>query len=442
MFRKLIFITLTLIFVGGCSSNSRVSTPTIAATKTNIPASTAESVSTAESTPTIIPTSTPFGSGGIPRIAVFTESDGGSVRLIRIGHLDFGETNITFDDTKLKIGEKLNTSMHREQQPPIIRWSPNGNFLAYIWVENGTAKIYIYNFADQEQKWELEIQGGNFRKSWENDILWSADSNWVYFNIDRKSHYVLDVSTGTINSFADKQIQNVEWHAQEPILYFENSGGSSFYQFDPATNQISQIEPVKFDPAPYTDIQSFNTFGTYDQGINGYLFSAQNNDNSNSIYFTPTGGQISEFMRIYSNEINHFQDVKIIRSPDKSSYLIGGYGQPVKEDGKRLFSFIVKETSLPLTIKDHILNGISPILWSPDGKSYIGYQYINKTSQGIGAVDIDTIVKVVIVDVETNSIVKDYEINLYKSNFIYNFNINTVVPLPGTSIAGFDVYWP
>ena len=147
-------------------------------------------------------------------------------------------------------------------------------------------------------------------------------------------------------------------------------------------------------------------------------------------------------MRIYSNEINHFQDVKIIRSPDKSSYLIGGYGQPVKEDGKRLFSFIVKETSLPLTIKDHILNGISPISWSPDGKSYIGYQYINKTSQGIGAVDIDTIVKVVIVDVETNSIVKDYEINLYKSNFIYNFNINTVVPLPGTSIAGFDVYWP
>jgi hypothetical protein len=438
MFRKSITFALLFVLLASCASYTPEPNPTITATISYTP------TQVPSSTPTSVPTATPFGGSDAPRIAVFTEDlgpDEKAAGYIRIGNIDPDKTKITFGNIKLNVGTKPgNLPDYFEHLPPDIRWSPNGTYLAYTWAENGKAIIYIYDYAVQKIKWELELTDKNFEHTFENGMEWSADSNWLYIMVDRKSHYILDVNNGTINNLASNQIQGLAWHASQPLLFFENFGGTSFYQYDPVENQISQIEPMKFDSTKFENISSYDSYGHFDQNNSGYLFSTLNKDNSRSIYLGTMDDPIFELLRIDGNVTrNELHVDKIIPSPDKSSYLIGGESNSPFNKTYRSFN-----TSLSLNAKSPLVitkidsaNGTYPFSWSPDGKSYIGYQYFLETGVPTNP---DSIVKIVIIDAEKNSVVKSYEINRFKTNSIYGYVLNTSL-FDSSGPTGVDVYW-
>jgi hypothetical protein len=448
MFSKTISAFLLLLFLIGCST----STPTLPPPNTAIPVSNtptlnATSTTAPTFTPTLLPTATPYGGNTFPRIAIFTElePDDSAAGYIRIGNIDINNQQLVFGDVKLRVGTKpgnLSSGGYHDRLPPDIKWSPDGNNLAYTWAEDGKAIIYIYDYAAQKIKWELELTDKNFEHVYENGIEWSADSNWLYIEVDRKSHYVLDVNSGKINNLTREPIQGLVWHAKQPLLFFENLVGKIlFYQYDPAGNQISQIEPVKFDPAKFENISSYDTYGSFDRDNNGFLFATSNKDDSRSVYLETEDNPIFELLKIESDvsreSLENIQ--KIIPSPDGSYYLINATGQTFTNDNYRTFfmSLAIK-TQYPLIIKDvKGINGIYPFAWAPDGKSYIGYQYAIEKDAPVNP---DEIVKVVIVDAATNAIVKDFEINYDKSKSIYGYFLNTLL-FDSSGPTGIDITW-
>lgn len=387
-------------------------------------------------TPTFTPspTATPYGGGkDNPRVAVFTElePDDTAAGYIRIGNIDFNKPQIVFSDIKIRVGTKpgsLSSTGYGERMPPDILWSPNGNYLAFTWVEDGKAKVFVYDFAAQKLKWELELPGdypGNF---WENGMAWSADSNWLYIQINQYADYILNIANGEINKLSNKKIQSLAWHATQPLLFFENPGGTSFYQYDPVKNESTQIDSMKFDLA-YTE-------GRYDHYNNGYLFPGENKDNSKSIYLETSDKPIFELVHINS-DVPYLSIYKIIPSPGRSSYLIGGQvNLPFNDTYSGIYTSFAVNAKYPLTITEiKSQNGIYPFSWSPDGKSFIGYQYLYETGSGIN------VKKMVIVDAETNSIVNEYEMGVNQTLSIYGYLFRTGLS-DYTGPQGVDVYWP
>jgi len=439
MLRKMLIITLLVVILSGCSGSTPVAPEVV------LPTGTATPVPVPSPTPTVLPTATPFGGSDAPRIAIFSEDPGPDEKAagyIRIGSIDLDQKKITFGSKKLNVGTKPgNLPDYFEHLAPDMRWSPDGNYLAYTWAENGKAIISVYDYAAQKMKWELELTEKNFGHTFENGLAWSADSGWLYVEVDRKSHYVLDVKGGMINNLTNNQIQGVVWHTTQPLLYFENFGGSSFYQYDPQADQISEVEPVKFDAAKFENVSSYNSNGRFDPENNGYLFSATNQDESRSFYLEPADDPIFELLRIEStvnrNSLGNIQ--KVIPAPDRSRYLVAGTTKTfLDDDYEAIFTSYSIQAQTPLVISDMGgANGIYPFGWSPDGKSYIGYQYAIEQNVPTNP---DHIVKLVIVNAEDNSIIKSYEINPFKTSSIYGYVLNTSL-FDATGPAGVDIYW-
>lgn len=397
--------------------------------------------------PTLIPTATPYGGGtGMPRVAIFTElePDDTAAGYIRIGNIDINKEKLLFSSTKLRVGTKpgnLASGGYHDLYPQPIRWSPNGNYLAYIWFEDGKGILYVYDYAADKVKWQLELKS-NHPSTLHFTINWSADSNWVYIEVDTSSYYILNVTNGTMNDLTDIRIQNVEWHANQAILFFESFGQTAFFQYDPVNNQTLQIEPKEFDPAQVekTGYGSWNTYGQYSPDNDGYLFETGNEDNGRSYYLVSSNDSIFELLRIDGDVTREELSTiyKIISSPDKAFYLIGGgTNLPFNNEYNTYFTSIALSADHPMTITSiDSVNGIYPFSWSPNGKSYIGYQYALKTGNYY-----IPLVKLAIVDAATNSISKEYDIEFDNSKANYGFFLHTML-MDSTGPVGIDVYWP
>lgn len=440
--QRILTTLLLAAFLSGCApATTEAAVPT--ATLTLAPDPTA----TPASTPTLVPTATPYGGGkDVPRIAVFTElePDDTAAGYIRIGNVDFDEGQLVFSNVKLRVGTKpgnLSSSGYHDRYPPLMRWSPNGNYLAYTWFEDDKGVIYIYDFAAQKRKWELKLKS-NHPSARHFTIMWSADSNWVYIEVDTNSYYILDVANGTINNLTDRRIQNVQWHAKQALLFFESFGQTAFFQYDPVSNQTLQIEPREFDPTQFERIGSgsYHTYGQYSRENDGYLFETSNGDNSRSYYLESSNDPIFELLRIDGNITrDDLSNVyKIIPSPDRSFYLIGGgTNRPFNDEYDSHFTSIAVSADRPSTITSiDSVNGIYPFSWSPDGKSYIGYQYAVKKGKYY-----IPFVKLVIVEAATNSIIKEYDLEYDHSKSIYGYFLHTML-MDSTGPVGIDIYWP
>jgi hypothetical protein len=442
-----IFFTVSLITIVlvSCAPEvaplpSELSKPTSTLTSTPSP------TDTPTSTQTLVPTATPYGGGrGNPRFAIFTElePDDSTAGYIRIGEVDINKEKLVFSNSViLRVGTKpgnLNFSYH-DLYPPLVSWSPDGNYLAYTWFEDGKALLYVYDHAADKLKWQLELKS-NRPSSLHFNIDWSADSDWAFIGVDTNSYYILNVRDGIVSTIPiNKQIQITGWDATQPILYFGEMWVSLFYQYDPATNQISLVDPPKFDPTQFEKIGSYSTYGQYNQDNDGYLFEASNEDNSRSYYLGSPNDPIFELLRIGSDVTRDELSTvyKIIPSPDKAFYLVGGgTNLPFNNEYNTYFTSIALSPDHPMTITSiDSVNGIYPFSWSPDGKSYIGYQYALKTGNYY-----IPLVKLVIVDAATNSISKEYDIEFDNGKANYGFFLHTML-MDSTGPVGIDVYWP
>jgi hypothetical protein len=200
--RILIALFLLAILAGCAPAPTEEIGPTPTLTSTPIP------TDTPTSTPTIIPTAIPYGGGqDNARVALFTElePDENVAGYIRVADVDVSKEKLKFSDVKLMVGTKpgsLSSTGYHERYPPLIRWSPDGNYLSYTWFEDGKGILYIYDYPVQKLKWEIELRSNN-PYTLHFTLLWSADSKWVFIEVDAKSYYILDVVNGTINDFAD-----------------------------------------------------------------------------------------------------------------------------------------------------------------------------------------------------------------------------------------------
>jgi hypothetical protein len=225
-------------------------------------------------------------------------------------------------------------------------------------------------------------------------------------------------------------------------LFFESFGQTAFFQYDPVSNQTLQIEPREFDPAQVekTGYGSWNTYGQYSRDNDGYLFETGNEDNGRSYYLVSSNDSIFELLRIDGNITrDDLSNVyKIIPSPDRSFYLIGGgTNRPFNDEYDTYFTSIAVRADRPgmITSIDPV-NGIFPFSWSPDGKSYIGYQYaVKKGDYYI------PFVKLVIVEAATNSIIKEYDIEYDSSKSVYGYFLHTML-MDSSGPIGIDIYWP
>lgn len=435
-------ILTTLLLVAVLTSCAPAPAAEVVPTTTST--STPNPTDTPTSTPTIVPTATPYGGGAnLPRVAIFTElePDDSVAGYIRIADVDNNTGKLLFNNTKIRVGTKpgsLSSTGYHERYPPLIRWSSNGNYLAYTWFEDDKAIIYVYDYAAQKLKWEIELRS-NHPSRLHFTINWSADSNWAYIGVDNYSHYILNVSNGEVNKPSiNKEIQGVEWDASQPILYFGEMWTSSFYQYDPANNEILQIEPKEFDPTQFEEIGSYNTYGQYSRDNNGYIFEATNKDNSVSYYLESSNDPIFELLQIGGNVTrNELHVYEIIPSPDKSFYLISaGTNLSFNDEYDTYYTSLALSADRPMTVTSmDSVNGIYPLSWSPDGTSYIGYQFANKK----GGYYIP-LIKMVIVDAATNTIVKEYELNYDQVNSIYGYSLETHL-MDSTGPLGIDVYW-
>jgi hypothetical protein len=203
-------------------------------------------------------------------------------------------------------------------------------------------------------------------------------------------------------------------------------------------DQTMQIEPKEFDPSQLEKVGSYNTYGQYSLDNNGYLFEASNEDNGISYYLESSNDPIFELLRINGNVTrNDLHVYKIIPSPDKSFYLIGGgTNLPFNAEYQTYYTSLAVSAGQPVTITSLAsVNGVYPFSWSPDGKSYVGYQYAVKTGEYYVP-----LIKMVIVDADTNSVVKEYELNYDQVNSIYGYSLETTL-MDSTGPLGIDVYW-
>ncbi|HEX2996696.1 MAG TPA: hypothetical protein VHP14_17860 [Anaerolineales bacterium] len=438
-------ILTTLLLLVLLSSCAPAPTETVLPTSTFIP--TPSPTVTPTSRPTPVPTATPCGGGkDVPRAAIFTElePDDSAAGYIRISEVDFNKEKLVFNDVKLNVGTKpgnLSSGGYHERYPPLMHWSPNGNYLAYTWFEDSKGILYIYDYAARKSKWQFELKS-NHPSTLHFTIMWSADSNWVYIEVDTNSHYILDMANGIIRNLTDRRIQSVEWHAKQTLLFFESFGQTAFFQYDPVSNQTLQIEPRKFDPTQFEEIGSgsYNTYGRYSGDNDGYLFETSNEDNSRSYYLESSNDPIFELLRIDGSITrDDLSNVyKIIPSPDRSFYLIGGgTNLPFNDEYNTYFTSVAVSADRPSTITSiDSVNGVYPFSWSPDGKSYIGYQYaVKKGEYYIPSV------KLVIVEAATNSIIKEYDIEYDRSKSLYGYFLHTML-MDSTGPVGIDIYWP
>lgn len=436
--QRILTTLLIVVILASCApATTEVIAPTSTLTLTPSP------TDTPTSTPTIVPTATPHGGGAdLPRVAIFTElePDDNVAGYIRIADIDIDKEKLVFSNAKIGVGTKpgsLASTGYHEQYPPLIRWSPDGNYLSYTWYEDGKGILYIYDYAAHKPKWEIELRSNN-PNTLHFTLLWSADSHWLFIEVDTKSYYILDVINGIIDDLTDSRIQNVEWHAEQALLFFESFGQAAFYQYDPVSDQVLQIQPKEFDPSQFENVGSYNTYGHYSGENNGYLFETSNEDNGVSYYLETSTDPIFELFRINGSVTrNDLHVYKILPSPDKSFYLISGATNlPLDAEYQTYYTSFALRAGQPMTITSlPSVNGIYPFSWSPDGKSYAGYQYAFKT----GEYHIP-LKKLVMVDAATNSVVKEYELNYDQVNSIYGYSLET--HLGGhTGPVGIDVYW-
>lgn len=438
MQRKFIILLFITIFLISCISETTNIDTELTPTSTILHIAL---TATKTITPTVEPTATPYGGNELPRVAIFTElePDDTAAGYIRIGTIDSSKGKIFFDDIKLRVGTEpdLSHGGYRDD-PQRIQWSPNGDYLSYAWIEDEKAIIYVYDFKNKKQKWELELElPRTFFSFFRLD--WSADSNWLSIHIDLGSYYVLDINNGEINNMANEKIQGVEWHHSQPLLFFENFGGTKAYQYDPIEKQISQIEPIEFDPTKFEGISSWDSYGRFDADNDGYLFSVRYEDDSQGLFLQTENAPMIELLRIENTVTFEQLDVyRIIPSPDKSHYLILGQTNLfLQENYETFISTFTMKAKYPMVIENvDTTNAVYPISWSPDGKSYIGYQnaWASENNFLVGKIQ-----KIVIIDAETNSVIKDYDIN-DGSESNYGFFFTTGI-YDSSGPVGIDIFW-
>jgi hypothetical protein len=443
--KKITLILLTLVILTACVpptplSTSELSLP-VAASVTPEPIR-PTATTTSSPSPTLTPTSTPYASGGIPRIAVLTQSyidgtnpAGKDAKLtIRIGFLEPGGNAIKFSDEEILVClqpylEKTCSLSYYT----LLRWSPNGRYLAYVSSsENSQVRMNIYDV--QERK--LVREGLVNRKNIGNvlDLGWSPDSTWFHANLDDYL-YVAGLGSDTVLAISPNRAQSPRWDAGKNILYYEDSQGSKFFQFNPATNQTSEAPRQKVKPQMFKDLSSWQTYGHYEPALKSEITTTYNKDKTRSIYLLSTDGTPTEFLRTGFEIISNYQDVRILPAPNGSSYLFGGY-TTIEERDKYpnfLFGLVIPANNLPYQANGDFVNGVLPLAWAPNSQSYVGFHFLFSNS--------DVIARLMVMDAASNQPLQEYD--LRSKDFWNNYKFTNMVGyVQGQGVTGLDMFWP
>jgi hypothetical protein len=376
-------------------------------------------------TPTTAPTATatavptPLGGGAMPRIAI---GDGGFDKKIRIGTIT--ENGIVLSDIALSVGKPVTTAVPFNDP---IRWSPDESYLAYINYEYSAGAspvlyLAVYDFKQNKMLWNTLL-----RKEWWKmgvwEILWSADSSWVSVYVP-PTYYIINRENGQVILTIGESSRGQWWDAKQPVFYYAAANKI----FDPRTGNIDTNKPKAFPFEQFPDAESYAT-GIFSQEADGIIYSVGNHDKSKSIFLLQND-DAKELLRIYSDEVFLLRDIRVLKSPDESGYLIGAYVYWLTEvpdaiGNGSFFTFLYKADGNVLIKKDPLPNNIYPITWSPDSKIYIGisagkewYEYW-----------------VVFANADDNSVIRKFKLTFDPWAFTaarYN---------RGQGYTGFDIFW-
>jgi hypothetical protein len=440
--KKFTLVLLVLVIFSACAPTSQSLTGQSQPTAMTDPTRTALPAATFTPRPTPTPTATPYAGGGIPRIAIMTRSvvDGANPVgkdtkfAIRIGYLQPGGNTITFSAEEILVC----LQPYQEQNCfsssyTLLRWSPNGRYLAYVSLsENTQAWINIYDVQDKKLVREVLVDRKNVYNV--DDLGWSPDSAWVHAELERYL-YVVGLESELALSASPNRVQSPRWDAETSLLYFEDSQGSKFFQFDPSKNQTIEAPRQKIKAQNFKDITSWHSYGHYEPAFRRETATVYNKDKTRSIYLLAEDGTPTEFLRVSYDFISHYQDERILPAPDGSSYLFGGYAS-VEDREKHpnfLFGMVILANNLPYEANGDFVNGILPLVWAPNSQSYLGFHFIfsgQKREQTL-----------IVMDATTNQPLQQYDLFSREIYNKYNFS-PSVSYMQGRGVTGMDVFWP
>jgi hypothetical protein len=405
---------LMMVVLTACASPAPTRTFVLTATPEPSPTPTTAPTATATAVPT------PLGGGAMPRIAI---KDGGFESKIRIGTIT--ENGIVLSDIALSVGKPITSSVPFDDP---IRWSPDGSYLAYINYEYSTGAspvlfLAVYDFKQKKMLWNTLL-----RKEWWEwgvwEILWSADSSWVSVYVPPTCYIINRENGQVILTVAGEPSRGQWWDAKQPMFYYANASKI----FDPRTGKTDTNKPKEFPFEQFPDAEPY-AIGIFSREADGIIYSAGDYNTIESVFLLQND-EAKELLRIYSDEFFHLTDIRVLKSPDESGYLIGAYVYgltkvPDAIGNSSFFTFLYKADGNVLIKKDPIPNNIYPITWSPDSKIYIGisagkewYEYW-----------------VVIANADDNSVIRKFKLTFDPWAFTaarYN---------PERGYTGFDIFW-
>lgn len=440
--KKFMPILLALALLSACAPAAQPLPVQSQPTAVTEPTLTAPPTATFTPSPTPTPTATPYAGGGIPRIAVLTRSavDGANPAgkdtrfTIRIGYLEPGGNAIKFSDEEIFVclqpyQEKNCFSSYYT----LLRWSPNGRYLAYVSLgENTQAWINIYDVQEKKLVREVLVNRKNIYNV--HDLGWSPDSAWVHAELEQYL-YVVGLESEAVLSASPNRVQSPRWDAETSLLYFDDSQGNKFFQFDPSKNETSEAPRQKVKQQNFKEITSWYSYGHYEPAFKSETATVYNKDKTRSIHLLAEDGTPTEFLRVSYDFISHYQDARILPAPDGSSYLYGGYAS-VEDREKHpnfLFGLVIPANNLPYQANGDFVNGVLPLAWAPNSQSYLGFHFIFSGQKRE--------LSLMVMDAAANQPLQQYDL---LSREIYNkYNFSTSVSyMQGRGVTGLDVFWP
>jgi WD40 repeat protein len=440
--KKMMLILLVLVILSACAPAIQALPGQSQPTAVTGPTLTVQPTATFTPRPTQTATATPYAGGGIPRIALMTQSfvDGANSAgkdakfAIRIGYLEPGGSAIKFSDEEIFVClqpyQETNCFL---SSYTLLRWSPNGRYLAYVSPgENNQVWMNIYDVQEKKMVREVLVNRKNIYNVF--DLGWSPDSAWVHAELEDYL-YVVGLESELVLSASPNKVQSPRWDAEKSILYFENSQGNKFFQFDPSKNQTNEAPRQKIKPQKFKDISGWNTYGHYEPALKAETATIYNKDKSRSIYTLSEDGTPTEFLRVGYDAIQNYQDARILPAPDGNSYLFGGYASVEDRDNHPnfLFGLVFSANNLPYQVNGDFVNGILPLAWAPNSQSYLGLNFFITNSQGT--------MLLMVMDAASNQPLQQYDLRSKDLLNTYNFS-TTVSYMQGRGVTGLDVFWP